>query len=294
MRWYKALLLFTPGLALAAQAGPSKPVPAAGGWQTQPHYAHVVVVIEENKSFSTIIGSKDAPYINRLAGTGVLFTDAHAVTHPSQPNYIALFSGSTQGVTDDSCPHDLNGPNLAGAMQERKLEFAIYSEDMPAAGFTDCSANGGLYRRKHNPVADWQAGLPAAVNQPFSAFPQDYSRLPMLSFVVPNMMDDMHDGTIAQGDSWLQQHLDDYARWAMQHDSLLVITWDESDAGSPSNRIPMLMVGAGIKPGSNTQYLTHYSLLRTLTDMYGLKAFGNATAAQPIRGIWTRARSGPR
>jgi acid phosphatase len=80
----------------------------------------------------------------------------------------------------------------------------------------------------------------------------------------------------------------------MQHDSLLVITWDESDAGSSSNRIPMLMAGAGIKPGSNTQYLTHYSLLRTLTDMYGLKAFGNATAAQPIRGIWTRARSGPR
>jgi phosphatidylinositol-3-phosphatase len=293
MRWYKALLfLFLSFLLCIAEATPRQPAGRLNGRQTLPRYAHVVVVIEENKSFSTVIGSKDAPYINHLAGEGVLFTDMHAVTHPSQPNYLALFSGSTQGTTDDSCPQDFSGPNLASAMQQRKLGFAIYSEDLPKAGFRGCSGSGGLYRRKHNPVADWQISSSPAVNQPFSAFPHDYTKLPVFAFVVPNMMDDMHDGTIEQGDTWLKQHLDGYARWAKQHDSLLIVTWDESDAGSPSNQIPALMVGAGIKPGSSAQYLTHYSLLRTLNDMYRLKPIGDAAAAQPIRGIWVRSANG--
>lgn len=246
-------------------------------------YAHVVVVIEENKSFSTVIGNRDAPYINQLARQGVLFTDAHAITHPSQPNYVALFAGTLGGLADDSCPHELSGPNLASEMLARQRQFVLYSEDLPAAGFTGCAANGGLYRRKHNPVANWQASLPVAVNQPFSAFSKNFAQLPAVAFVVPNMMHDMHDGTIAEGDAWLKQHLDAYAQWAGRHGSLLLVTWDESDANSASNRIPMLMVGAGVKPGSSGQYVTHYSLLRSLTDMYGLKPLGDAVTATPIR-----------
>ncbi|MGH8377555.1 MAG: alkaline phosphatase family protein, partial [Gammaproteobacteria bacterium] len=154
--------------------------------------AHVVLVIEENKSFSTIIGNPDAPYLNLLAKQGILFTNAHAVMHPSQPNYVALFAGSTYELTDDSCPHDYSGPNLASALLARKLTFAIYSEDLPETGFTGCS--GSLYRRKHNPVVDFQAAnVPASVNRPYSDFPENYSRLPTVSFVVPNMMNDMHD-----------------------------------------------------------------------------------------------------
>jgi phosphatidylinositol-3-phosphatase len=281
-----ALSLSLPSLLLAILVVPAGVMAASPARPALPHYAHVLVVIEENKSFSTIIGSREAPYINRLAARGVLFTDAHAVIHPSQPNYLALFSGSTQGSTDDSCPHDFSGPNLAEEMHKHKLGFAIYSENLPETGYSGCAADGGLYRRKHNPVANWQTGLVAGANRPFSMFPQDYASLPTLSFVVPNMMHDMHDGSIAQGDAWLKLHLDGYARWAGQHDSLLIVTWDESDAGSPTNRIPMLMVGARIKPGSSTQHLTHYSLLRTLTDMYGLQAIGHAAAARPIRGIW--------
>ncbi|HEX5339460.1 MAG TPA: alkaline phosphatase family protein [Gammaproteobacteria bacterium] len=287
MRCCLVLSLFFPGLFLAAHAAEPGAAPVA---HAAPRYAHVVVVIEENKSFATIIGSQQAPYINHLAQHGLLFTDAHGVTHPSQPNYIALFSGSTQGVKDDSCPHDFSGPNLAEGMLARKLSFVIYSEAMPEAGFSGCGSEDRLYRRKHNPVADWQAVLPAAVNQPFSAFPQDYSRLPALAFVVPNMMNDMHDGSIGEGDSWLKQHLDAYVRWAGSHDSLLIVTWDESDARSSSNRIPMIALGANIKPGSSAQYLTHYNLLRTLADMYGLKPMGNAETAEPIHGIGHRMK----
>ena len=260
-------------------------VSAAGGPHTthglwQP--AHVVVVIEENKSFSTIIGNPDAPYINTLAGEGLLFTDAHAVMHPSQPNYVALFAGSTYGLTDDSCPHDFSGPNLASELLAKKLSFAIYSEDMPSAGFTGCSGSNGLYRRKHNPVANFQAGLPADVNLPFSDFLEDYSRLPTISFVVPNMMNDMHDGTIAGGDAWLNTHLSGYAEWAKHHHSLLIITWDESDARSMSNQIPLIIVGTGAKPGRSGQHVDHYGLLCTLEEFYGLKPLGESAGAKPI------------
>lgn len=243
--------------------------------------AHVVVVIEENKSFSTIIGNSDAPYINKLAREGVLFTDAHAIMHPSQPNYVALFAGSTYGLTDDSCPHDLTGPMLASELLAKKLSFAIYSESMPKAGFTGCSADRGLYRRKHNPVADFQAGLPASVNLPFSDFPSDYAKLPSVAFVVPNMMNDMHDGTIAEGDAWLKLHLSDYAKWAKTHDSLLIVTWDESDARSISNQIPLIVVGAGLKPAHSGQFVDHYGLLRTLEDFYGLNPLSHSAKAVP-------------
>ncbi|HKU17763.1 MAG TPA: alkaline phosphatase family protein, partial [Candidatus Saccharimonadales bacterium] len=233
------------------------------------------------KSFSTVIGNSDAPYINKLAREGVLFTDAHAVMHPSQPNYVALFAGSTYGLTDDSCPHALTGPNLASELLARKLSFAIYSEDMPAAGFTGCSASHGLYRRKHNPVADFQAGLPTAVNLPFSDFPPEYTKLPTVAFVVPNMMNDMHDGTIAEGDAWLKTHLSAYAEWAKTHNSLLIVTWDESDAHSMTNQIPLIVVGAGFKPTRSGQFVDHYGLLRTLEDFYDLRPLGKSISAKP-------------
>jgi len=286
MRWL--LAVFSGLIVVGANSGvssQSQPVSAHSNTPV-PRFAHVVVVIEENKSFATIVGSRAAPYINHLAQQGVLFTDAHAVTHPSEPNYLALLSGSTDGVPDDSCPYKFKTPELARALIEQNLSFAVYSEDLPKPGSTACRADGGLYRRKHNPVADWQAQLPATVNEPFSAFPSKYAQLPTVAFVVPNMMNDMHDGSVVRGDLWLQQHLAGFARWAKTHDSLLVVTWDESDGTSATNRIPMVMVGAHIRHGASGQYVTHYNLLRTLTDMYGLKPIGHAVAAQPILGVW--------
>lgn len=277
-RCAKAILpiLFLLGVLATALYGQGAPAASiAARWRP----AHVVLVIEENKSFSTIIGNPDAPYLNQLAKQGVLFTDAHAVMHPSQPNYVALFAGSTYGLTDDSCPHDFSGPNLASELLARKLSFAEYSEDMPSAGYTVCSGSNGLYRRKHNPVADFQAGLPASVNLPFSDFPHDYAKLPTVTFVIPNMMNDMHDGTIAEGDAWLKQHLSKYAEWAKSHNSLLIVTWDESDARSLTNQIPLIVVGAGIKPGRSHQYVDHYGLLRALEDFYDLKPLGQSVAA---------------
>lgn len=251
--------------------------------QPLPRPDHIVIVIEENKSYAQIIGNRDAPYINALAGRGVLFTQSFGVTHPSQPNYLALFSGSTHGITSNACPLELGGINLASALVEKRLSFASYSETMPQAGFGGCTH--GAYMRKHNPVANWKEL--AALNLPFSAFPQDFAKLPTVALVAPDQRNDMHDGSVAQGDAWLNKNIEPYAQWAMEHNSLLIITWDE-DSGSAGNRVATLFIGPMVKPGSSTQRINHYNLLRTIEEMYGLPYMGESARAEPIRGVWVK------
>jgi acid phosphatase len=246
---------------------------------------HVVVVIEENHAASSIIGNALAPYLNSLARSGATFTQSYAITHPSEPNYLALFSGSTQGVTDDECPPPGSPyalPNLASSLHAVGRTFVGYSEDLPLAGSKVCSS--GDYARKHNPWVDF-SNVPASSNQPFNAFPSDYSSLPTVSFVVPNLQHDMHDGSIEQADTWARQHLDGYVRWAATHNSLLVVTWDEDDSGS-DNHIATIIVGGKVHPGDYPVHIDHYSVLRTLETMYGAPPSGAAAQASTIIGWW--------
>lgn len=249
-----------------------------------PRYDHVVIAIMENENEEDIIGSANAPYINALAKSGALFTDSHGVTHPSQPNYIALFSGSTQGVTNDSCPKSFKSKaNLASQLIAANFSFAGYSEDMPSVGYTGCSS--GKYVRKHNPWVNFN-NVPKASNQPFTAFPSNnFAALPTVSFVVPNLCNDNHDCPTRTGDAWLKAKLDAYVQWAKNNNSLLILTWDE-DEFRAQNHITTIFVGAKVKPGNYTNKITHYNILRTLEDMYGLSALGNAYNATPITNIW--------
>jgi len=237
----------------------------------------------ENHAYSEVIGNSAAPFLNRLARQGAVFTHSYAITHPSEPNYLALFSGSTHGVSDDSCPVELTAPNLAADLIAAGKTFAGYSEDLPAIGSQTCGA--GEYARKHVPWTDFR-NVPASANLPFSSFPAaDFSRLPTVSFVIPNLCNDMHDCSVTTGDSWLRTHIGPYARWAMSHNSLLIITWDEDD-GSQSNQIPTIFAGQFVRPGTYAERITHYSVLATLEAAYGLARDGNAAAATPITDIW--------
>ena len=264
-------------LAAAPHAGAAAAAP--------PHYDHVVIVMEENHSYSDIIGdTADAPYLNSLAGQGASFTNSFAIEHPSQPNYLDLFSGDNQGVTDDSCP---NGPfdaaNQASELEAAGLTFSGYAEDLPADGATDCTA--GDYARKHAPWTNF-SNVPATDSKTFSEFPTDYTQLPTVSWVIPNLQDDMHDGTITQADSWLQNNIDSYAQWAASNNSLLIVTWDEDDY-SQSNQIPTLLYGAHVTPGTYSEQIDHYSVLRTIEDMYDLTPTGNAAQATAITDAFT-------
>src|SRR4029079_17407712 len=98
-------------------------------------------------------------YINGLAEQNANFTQSFAIEHPSQPNYLDLFSGSNQGVTDDSCPHSFNVANLGGQLIAADFTFAGYSEGLPAAGSTACSSGTppDPYHPKTNPVGNFGA-----------------------------------------------------------------------------------------------------------------------------------------
>lgn len=231
-----------------------------------PAYDHIVVVVEENHAVGQIIGNPEAPFLNQVAAKGVQLTNYHAITHPSQPNYFALYAGSTFGVADDG-NHLEPDPTLASILQASGKSFVGYIESGSP--------------QKHNPWESFPEGV--SVERNFSAFPtSDFSRLPNVAFVIPNLDDDEHDGTIGQSDQWLRDNIKSYANWATTHNSLLVITWDEDDGGGATNQIPTMLYGANINPGSDGTLYTHYDLLHTLLDASHLGAPNNAANAPGI------------
>jgi len=253
---------------------------------------HIVVLIMENKGYSQIIGSSAAPHINALANDpqSALFTQSYGIEHPSQPNYLDLYSGSNQGVTDDNVPTNIpfTTPNLGKQLIAASRSFTTYSEDLPSVGYN--GATSGAYVRKHNPAANWMGTgtnqIPATTNQPFTAFPTDYTKLPTVCYVVPNLNNDMHDGTVTTGDSWMYNHLNNYIQWAKTHNSLFILTFDE-DNGAYGNRMATIFTGAMVAGGQYANTINHFNVLRTIEDMYGLPYAGKASTASPINFCWT-------
>jgi hypothetical protein len=266
-------------------APPTAPAtaPAAPATNTSTGYSHVVVAIEENYDGPAVVGGGSAPYLTGLATQGVYFPNYHGVSHPSEPNYMALFSGSTQGTDgSDNC--------ISTAAESIVGEGA--TTGVTVKGYIEGLTSGTLYACRHDPFSQFTDARSSETD--FSNFPTDYTTLPAISFVVPNSVDGMHDSGITPGDSWAQAHLDGYAQWAKTHNSLLIIVSDENDAdpnynsnqpGQNGNTALCIMVGAGITPGTvdNTSY-DHYSMLRTLEDLFGLGHLGaSATAVDMIR-----------
>lgn len=254
--------------------------------------AHIVICILENHGYPQIIGSGAAPYINALA-KNASFTQSYAITHPSQPNYLDLYSGSNQGVTNDNNPPNdpFTTANLGRQLIDIGKTFSTYSESMPSVGYNGDTY--GAYARKHNPAANWMGTgtnrIPTTTNQPFTSFPTDYNKLPTVSIVVPNQDNDMHNGSdparITKGDSWVKSKLSAYVTWANTHNSLLILTFDE-DNDKYSNRIVTIFAGSMVKSGQYSTKINHYNVLRTIEDMYGLAHAGNAANVSPITSCW--------
>jgi acid phosphatase len=250
---------------------------------TVPQFDHIALVMFENKNYSSISGSSSAPYFNSLASQGAKFTNSVAITHTSQPNYVALLSGSTQGIIDDPCPINLgNRANLGQQLIGAGRSFTGYSESMPSDGYTGCSS--GTYQRKHKSWVDF-SNVPATSNIRYSSFPTDYTTLPTVSFVTPNMCNDMHDCSVATGDTWLRTKFDAYAQWAKTHNSLLIVTFDEN-AGAAGNQVFTTFVGTHVTPGAYSESINHYTVLRTIEAPYGLPAINGAAAKSPILDVW--------
>ncbi|MDQ2858534.1 MAG: alkaline phosphatase family protein [Candidatus Eremiobacteraeota bacterium] len=245
----------------------------------------VVVIVEENKSYRQIVDDPDAaPYLNALARRGALFTHSYGVAHPSQPNYIAMFAGVTNSNGDGCPPRAVSriAPNLAVEMRDAHRTFRGYAEDLPTTGFRGCSS--GRYASKHAPWTFF-TNVPREDGVALSTL-RSYETLPDLAFVIPNLVHDMHSAGIERGDAWLHEHIDPLITWANGHNTLVVVTWDESSAKF-SNHIPTLFVGPMVRPGRYDEPVTHFRLLRTIEDLFGLPHAGRSADVEPILDCWT-------
>ena len=212
----------------------------------------------ENKHRASVIGSQKAPYLNALAARGANMTHSVRGDPPEPAQLLALFSGSTQGVDEQRLPADSRAGPTTSAPSWSPRAAASPVTPSPCPTRATPAARAATYQRKHNPWVNF-ATVPSAANQPFSAFPTDFTRLPTVSFVSPNMCHDMHDCSVATGDAWLKANLDAYAVWAMTHNSLLVVTFDEN-AGGTVNQIPTLMVGQASARAAIAEPMNHYTL----------------------------------
>lgn len=272
MRRLRAACVCTVIVALAvARAGANAP-----------HASNVVVVILENRSYDRIIGSPEAPYINgTLVPEAALLTNSHAVAHPSEPNYLALFSGSTQGVPNDSCPREFTADNAGAELIKAGKTFAGFSESMPSDGYTACF--GARYARKHNPWVNF-TNVPKTSNLIYTSLA---TPPPTLAIVVPNLCNDMHDCSTRTGDAWLAKNAPAMLRYNAEHDGLLILTWDEAEPDADgTNRIATLLIGPMIRPGKYDQRATHYSVLHTIEAIAGIPCTGNACAAAVLDRMW--------
>jgi phosphatidylinositol-3-phosphatase len=247
---------------------------------------YVQLVIFENESYDDVIGSSQAPYITGLSNTWANMTQSFAITHPSQPNYLALFSGSTQGVTSDYCPETFKIASLGSELLDAGISFRGYAETMPSKGFEGCQAHpdtlpsGWLYMRKHVPWADFTE-IPKSASwvyhKPLTAPPARFV------WITPNMCNDMHDCSISTGDKWASKNLPKLIAWDAANDGVMILTFDEND-GAPGNQIPTILAG-NVNPGQYSQTINHYNVLRTISDIFGVTPLGNAASADDIEGV---------
>jgi hypothetical protein len=251
-----------------------------------PKVAHVTIVMMENRNYPLVVGNADAPYFNHaLIPQGALFTDMHAIGHPSEPNYLALFSGSTHGVTDDSCPHTYPSANLASELAAAGLTFGGYVESMPSPGFAGCRGSANLYARKHVPWPNF-SNVPASESSIYTGLP---SPMPSLAWIVPNMCNDMHDCSTRRGDDWLAKNLPPIIAWDAKNEGLLIVTWDEADPDPDGlNRIPTVLIGPMLAPGKNGANVNLYNLMRTIEWVFTLPCVADECETMPLAGIWAK------
>lgn len=248
-----------------------------------PTYDHIVIVVEENHSDYQI--TADYPFFESLKAGGAYLSAMYAVTHPSQPNYLALFSGSTQGVKDDK-HYDLDAANLYDSLKAADIGFLAFSENLPSQGWEGDVSN--YYVRKHAPWALF-ASFDDQYHLPFSSFPEDFSELAAVNFVIPCQLNNMHDGSIATADQWLSDNISAYAVWAKAHNSLLIVTFDEPRASDDPLTVPIAtyFYGAEVEAGYvDSQSYSLYSILRYIEDQHGLEYIGADAEAASISGIW--------
>lgn len=278
-------------LACGGHGLPQTPVPT-----NQATFSHVVLVVEENHSYSDVIGNAAMPYLNSLASQFGLATQYFANGHPSMPNYLMLSTGLTE-TFDDNFSGTISDDNIVRKLVKAGKSWKAYTESIPSAGYL--GGDAAPYVRRHNPfsyLSDVQQDPSQAANiVPFSQFSSDLANntLPQFSFIAPNVNDDAHNGTLAAADSWLQSNIAPLLASSMfQNSGLLIITFDESEDSDVENgggHVATVIVSSKSKTKFQSQTVyQHQSTLRLVLAASGVDSFpGNAGNAPDMTEFFT-------
>ena len=240
--------------------------------------ARVFLIVMENHSFDEAM---TGAFTAELAARGGVAASYHAITHPSVPNYLALTSGQTRGVHDDSY-HSLPRKDLGDQLTQARIPWRAYMEGLGSAG---CLASPEPYDPGHNPFAFYGGGCPANV-VPFSSIGSDLASGAMrFSWITPDSCHDQHSCPISAGDDWLRQTVGEITgSHAWDPGSVLFVTWDEDEGLSDNHVLTLVIRPGGQHSVSHIRY-DHYSLLRTLEDIFGVAPLANASTATPMRDL---------
>jgi phospholipase C len=281
--------------ALAIAGCSSSTAPAAAGG------SHVVVVMMENKERGSVIGSRSAPYVNRLATRYAAPRNYFGIRHPSLPNYLALLGGSTFGVRSDCTGCTQHATNLVDQLEDASVSWKAYMEGMPRPCFT--GAQSRRYAKKHNPFAYFHSivddSARCAKIVPAGRLKHDLAAdsLPEFAFITPDLCNDTHDCSVRHGDRYLSGLIPPLLK-ALGPNGFLVLAWEEGSTNASccaglarGGRVPVIVAGPRVRRGARpaTAY-SHYSTLRTIEDAFGLPHLRNAgkTATRPLDGLFTR------
>ncbi len=279
-------------------------LPAATGAAKVPDFDHIILIVFENQSYDAVIGSSSMPHLNAFAKQYVLMTQYYAVSHPSLPNYIALMSGGTQGITSDCTDCFVDAPNLGDVLDANGRTWKAYEENMPSACYI---GNANPYVQKHNPLLYFNSirnDQTLCQNDivPITQLDQDLAanQLPNFSFIEPNLCNSGHDCSKSTADSWLYQMVTKLqASPALGNNYLIAITYDEAATSDKSSccgmgnkaggRVATILISPEAKPGfTDTTPVSHYGLLKTILSAWNLPDIGFTSnpATQPITAPW--------
>jgi hypothetical protein len=255
-----------------------------------PDFPFVWIIVLENHGYADVVGAREMPYLNSLIKHYGLAERSSGVARPSEPNYLALFSGSTHDVHDDG-NHDIDAPTIADQIEARGRTWKEYAENRPPDCFTGAGARGGRdgtgeYRRKHAPAIS------------FNDIRNDPSRCANLvdltafrpgdaaySFIVPNQCHDAHDCGLEQADRWLASFVPAITdSQAFASGGLLIVTFDEDSGNDPSGgHVATIVASPHVPAGFKSQEPhDHYSVLRTIEDAWGLPCMAESCSATPL------------
>jgi len=267
------------------------PSPTATPKPLVPNFEHIAIIMFENKEFGSVIGNSLMPNYNKLAGEYTLLTQYYAVTHPSLPNYIALMGGDTFDITSNCSDCFIDAPSLPDLVEAAGRTWKTYQEDMPEPCFVGDTLT---YVQKHNPFIYFD-GIRLDVARcersvvPLTALQTDIEAdaLPNFLFIKPNICNDSHDCDLDVSDAWLTNLLGTLVpALDATGDSYLVVMLFEEGQGNHSccglppeagGRVPVVLYSPLVKNGfeDSTPY-THYSLLKTISEAWGLPYLGHA------------------